>query len=220
MSLQTWLLFCATEAVLCVTPGPAVLTVISQSLSRGAGAGMAASVGILAANIAYFALSATGIAAVLLASSMVFALVKWLGAAYLVVVGARMILDRRSDYHSSSSTTKTAVQARRSALSMGVLTQGVLTQGVNPKALVFFAAILPQFINPAAPVWPQIVILGASSVTIEFVVLTIYLLTCHATREWIGRRRLARRLHHLGGVLLIAAGARLAVSWPGTVSQR
>jgi homoserine/homoserine lactone efflux protein len=215
MSLQTWLLFCATEAALCVMPGPAVLTVISQSLSRGAAAGLAASVGILAANAAYFALSGTGIAAVLLASSTGYVLVKWLGAAYLVVVGARMIFERRSEDHSSPTMTASAGHATRSAFSIGLL-----TQGVNPKALVFFTAILPQFINPAAPLWPQILILGVSSVIIEFVVLTIYIATCHTARAWIGQRRFARPLHRLGGVLLIAAGARLAVSWPGTIPER
>lgn len=215
MSLQTWLLFCATEAALCFTPGPAVLLVISQSLSRGAGAGLAASVGILAANIAYFALSATGVAAVLLASSTVYAIVKWIGAAYLVGTGARLILERRPDDHSSPKMVASGGQARRSALSIGVL-----TQGVNPKALVFFTAILPQFINPAAPMWPQILVLGVSSVIIEFVVLCIYIGTCHTARGWIGQRRFARAVHRLGGVLLIAAGARLAVSWSGTMPQK
>src|SRR5690349_15979439 len=151
MSLQTWLLFCATEAALCFTPGPAVLLVVSQSLSRGAGAGLAASAGILATNIAYFALSATGVAALLIASTTIFTLIKWLGAAYLVWLGVRMIVDKPSAVESSPRTMETAPRPKRNAFSIAVI-----TQGVNPKALVFFTAILPQFINAGVPVWAQI----------------------------------------------------------------
>jgi threonine/homoserine/homoserine lactone efflux protein len=83
MPFQTWALFCATETVLCFTPGPAVLLVVSLALTRGARAGLAGSLGILVANAVYFILSATGIGAVLLASWQLFSLINWLGAAYL-----------------------------------------------------------------------------------------------------------------------------------------
>src|SRR5215831_19116604 len=103
MALRTWLLFCATETVLCLTPGPAVLLVVSQAISRGAWAGLAATLGILTANTVYFALSATGVGAILLGSSGAFAIVKWLGAIYLVWMGARMILTRSPDVTSSAA---------------------------------------------------------------------------------------------------------------------
>src|SRR5262245_61335634 len=93
MSFETWLLFCATETVLCFTPGPAVMLVVTFALTRDARAGIAASFGILTANAAYFILSGTSLGALLLASWELFSLVKWLGAAYLVWFGARMIID-------------------------------------------------------------------------------------------------------------------------------
>ena len=92
MTTSTWLFFCATETVLCFTPGPAVLLVISLALARGRGAGLGASAGILAANVFYFALSATSLGAILVASWRLFFVVKWLGAGYLAWLGARMIL--------------------------------------------------------------------------------------------------------------------------------
>src|SRR4029077_1829756 len=94
VTLQGWLLFCATETVLCFTPGPAVLLVVSLSLTRGARAGLGASLGILATNAFYFCLSAAGIGAVILASWDLFFLLKWLGAAYLVWLGLRMLFAR------------------------------------------------------------------------------------------------------------------------------
>jgi len=204
MTLQTWLLFCATEAVLCFAPGPAVLLVVSQSLSRGAWAGLAASLGILAANTAYFALSATSIGAVLVRSSLVFSIIRWAGAGYLIWIGARMIW---TGAHADSNRLQPDVPStKRSAFSIAVV-----TQGANPKALVFFTAILPQFINPAAPVVAQIVILGISSVVIEFVVLSLYVATCHTARGWIRKPQVAGLFERAGGALLVAAGARLAV---------
>jgi threonine/homoserine/homoserine lactone efflux protein len=86
-----------------------------------------------------------------------------------------------------------------------------VTQGANPKALIFFTAILPQFIIPSAAVVPQILILGISSVIIEFVVLSIYVGTCHTAQAWVGQPHVAGPLERIGGIFLVAAGSRLAV---------
>jgi homoserine/homoserine lactone efflux protein len=88
----------------------------------------------------------------------------------------------------------------------------VVTQAANPKALVFFTAILPQFIEPASPLLPQVLILGASSFVIEVIVLSLYVATCHTARAWIGQRRFTGLLQRLGGACLIVAGARLALT--------
>ncbi len=87
---------------------------------------------------------------------------------------------------------------------------GFLTQGANPKALVFFTAILPQFIDPRAAVGVQVAILGVSSVLIELGVLTIYVVACHSARGWVRQPRFAAPLQRVGGLLLVGAGARLA----------
>lgn len=202
MPLHTLFAFTATEIALCVTPGPAVLCVISQALSRGARAGLAASLGILAANAVYFALSATGIGALLAGSWTAFSVVKWAGAVYLIWMGARMIFagveavrpgEARVDQHH------------------GAFVIGALTQFANPKALVFFTAILPQFIDPALPVVRQIVILGVISVVVELVVLCSYVAACHAARGLVRQPRFVGRLRRVGGAFLVGAGARLAI---------
>src|SRR5450631_297155 len=94
MTFPTWLLFCVTETVLCFIPGPAVLFVLATALRRGFPPASVAAAGILAGNAFYFALSATGIAAVIITSHRVFSALKWAGAAYLVWLGLRMLLAR------------------------------------------------------------------------------------------------------------------------------
>jgi homoserine/homoserine lactone efflux protein len=202
MTLETWLLFCATETVLCFIPGPAVLCVVSAALGRGARQGFHASLGILAANTAYFALSATGLGAVLLASRTVFVAIKWIGAAYLVYLGIRMMFAR-------AGATK-LVEASEPPNARGAFWNGFVVQAANPKALIFFTALLPQFIDPDAAVAPQIGILAISSIVIELGVLSVYVAACHSARRWVRGGRLERVLDRVGGGLLILAGARLA----------
>jgi homoserine/homoserine lactone efflux protein len=199
MSLEVWLAFCATETVLCFTPGPAVLFVTSVAMARGIRAGLAGALGILAGNLFYFALSGTGIAAVILASGRLFAMLKWAGVAYLAWIGVRMLVSR--------SPVASAVPPRPVSRSFA---RGFIIQAANPKALVFFVALLPQFIDPKAPVGFQLVILGASSLVIELFVLSLYAALAARARAVAGER-LSRPLERIGGGFLVAAATRLAL---------
>lgn len=205
MTLQTWLLFCVTETVLCFMPGPAVLFVLATALRRGLRAGAVAAAGILAGNTFYFALSATGIAAVIVASHALFSALKWAGAAYLVWLGVRMLVAR-----AAGRTHQQALVAQRPGTHVErVFTRGFIVQAANPKALVFFIALLPQFINPSGAVPWQILVLGASSVAIESLVLGLYAALAARART-LAAARFSNALERLGGAILIAAGARLA----------
>jgi homoserine/homoserine lactone efflux protein len=201
MTFETWLLFCVTETVLCFIPGPAVLFVLSTALRRGFASASIAAAGILAGNTFYFALSATGIAAVIVASHAVFGALKWAGAAYLVWLGLRMLLAR--------APGPAAEPQREHARADRVFHRAFIVQAANPKALVFFVALLPQFINPAGSVPWQILLLGISSVVIEFMVLSLYAALAARARSMTGTR-FASSLERVGGACLIAAGARLA----------
>jgi homoserine/homoserine lactone efflux protein len=201
MTLQTWLWFCLTEAVLCFIPGPAVLFVLATALRRGFQSATHAAAGILAGNTLYFALSATGIAAVILASHAVFSALKWAGAAYLVWLGLRMLLWRTAAHG--------AAPKRSSANAERVFARAFIVQAANPKALVFFIALLPQFINPAGSVPKQILLLGISSVLIESTVLSLYAALGGRARTLTGAR-FSGLFERVGGAILIAAGVRLA----------
>jgi homoserine/homoserine lactone efflux protein len=198
MSLEAWAAFCVTEAVLCFTPGPAVLLVVSIALGRGFRPGMGAAFGILSANALYFALSATGVAATLVASRELFLVLKWIGAAYLVWLGLRMLLSR-------DVTDRDAAPAPVAR----TFIRGFIVQGANPKALVFFAALLPQFIDPSGSVPAQLLVLGISSLVIELGALAFYAFGAVRAGRVAGTR-VAGALQRVGGGLLVAAGARLA----------
>jgi homoserine/homoserine lactone efflux protein len=204
LSVEAWLLFCVTETVLCFTPGPAVLLVVSLALSRGGRAAMAGSLGILGANALYFGLSATSLGAILVASWHLFFLVKWLGAAYLIWLGLRMMLTPHSRSEPAAPSGHRDGSTRRS------FALGFLTQGANPKALVFFTAILPQFVDARGAVGFQLFVLGVSSVVIELVVLSVYVAMCQAGRGWARHPRLSIPLQRAGGLLLVGTGVQLA----------
>jgi homoserine/homoserine lactone efflux protein len=199
MTVEAWLAFCVMATVLCFTPGPAVLFVVSVALTRGFRPGLAAAAGICAANVLYFVLSATGIAAVILASSALFEVLKTAGAVYLVWLGLGMILARRT-----VPVAPTPRHDRHAFL------RAFVVQGANPNALIFFVAFVPQFIDPAGSMVTQIVILGVSTVLIELAVLALYVAVAVRARRLAGAR-LAGPLERVGGAFLVAAGARLAV---------
>jgi threonine/homoserine/homoserine lactone efflux protein len=197
MSIEAWLLFATTETILCLSPGPAVLLVLSVSLTRGASFGLQASAGILVANTLYFLLSATSLGAILLASWEIFFLIKWVGAAYLIWIGLTMLVARGASNIGTVAYSTPMYRGRRTLL------HGVVTQGANPKALVFFTALLPQIVNPAEPLAPQIAILAVTSILIEFGVIASYAALASRTSHFSQRPRFATVLNRVGGGLLI-----------------
>jgi threonine/homoserine/homoserine lactone efflux protein len=197
-------LFAATETVLSFTPGPAVLFVLASALRLGARQAIPAILAILAANTIYFALSATGIGALLASSHQFFLAAKWLGAAYLVYLGARAILGRHSVVPAETPNTISTGSWR-------LFADGLVLQLSNPKAIVFFSAILPQFINPRRPILPQIVILGLTSTICEFAVLSGYGVAASRASQLARQPRYATWTNRIAGALLIGAGAGLAL---------
>ncbi len=169
MTFKTWLLFLTMEGALSLSPGPAVFYVVSQSARGGASRTLAATAGILSANGIYFVLSATSLGAIIAASARFFTVAKWLGAAYLIYLGIRAL--RSAGRSQSVSLQPSAVvQSTLRRVYAGALT----LQLANPKALLFFLALLPQFIDLKSPVIPQMSILTATSMIPEFFILMGY----------------------------------------------
>jgi homoserine/homoserine lactone efflux protein len=203
MTWQVWTTFAILETVLCFTPGPAVLLVLSQALSRGTAKTVWSILGILSANTVYFVLSATGVGAILMASYDLFFAIKWLGAAYLVWLGLNEIFGR-----SSLLSPRRDEDPRSDALRM--FRKGFILQMSNPKALVFFSALVPQFLNPHAPLVPQVAILAITSAGIEFLVQLLYAALAGRFSHLAARPTFAKATNRVAGSLLIAAGVGMA----------
>jgi homoserine/homoserine lactone efflux protein len=204
MTLHVWAAFVVLETVLCLTPGPAVLYVVSTSLTRGARAGLGGAWGIVACNTFYFLLSALGVAAVILASGRLFTALKWAGAAYLVWLGLKMLWSR--------AAARAEIEADPRARSpLAALVRGFGVQAANPKALAFFVALLPQFIDAREPIAAQVAVLALTSVVIEFAVLACYTWLAVRAGEYAGERW-TLWLQRASGGFLVAAGARLALT--------
>jgi homoserine/homoserine lactone efflux protein len=200
---ELWVAFCLLEVVLCLTPGPAVLSVVSAAMRVGRRPALATALGILAGNAGYFLLSATGVFALIAASPRWFAALRWAGAAYLFWLGLRLIWPHDTAAPVAAGAADFDRHWRRS------LMRGWLVQVSNPKALLFFAALLPQFIDAKkSPAW-QLLILGLSSVCIEWCVLWLYA-TLAARARQLARPRLVRAFELAGGGCLLAIAARLA----------
>lgn len=200
MSLKLLLVFAVTEFLLSLTPGPAVLLVVSQGMTAGFKPSLRGTLGILTGNAVYFVLSALGLSALLMASATLFQLIKWLGIAYLILTGIRMLVI------SGESEQMERVEKRRS---LKLFSQGLITQLANPKAIVFFTALLPQFVSPGGKMFEQFVALGIVSIAVEFPVLVSY--------GWLAQRgstlipeRLSSLPQRIAGGFLIGAGIGLA----------
>jgi threonine/homoserine/homoserine lactone efflux protein len=203
MTWQVWTAFAILETVLCFTPGPAVLLVLSQALSRGTGRAVFSIFGIIAANSVYFVLSASGVGAILLASYDLFFAIKWIGVAYLVWLGLNEIF---------GTPKLTALRPADDTRGDGwrMFRKGFVLQMSNPKALVFFTALVPQFLNPHAPIAPQVAILAGTSMAIEFVVQFLYAALAGRFSHLAARPNFAKLTNRVAGSLLIAAGVGMA----------
>jgi len=203
MNWTLWYFFLVTETALCFVPGPAVLLVLSQGLRHGTRKAVLSILGIVAANTVYFALSATGIGAVLMASYGVFFAIKWIGAAYLVWLGLSAIFGKSRLVSVAPNKDARSNPAR-------LFTAGFILQMSNPKALLFFTALLPQFIDPHLTLWTQVVILAATSVIVEFFVQLLYATLAGRAASFVTQPRFAKITDRVAGSFLIAAGAGLA----------
>lgn len=209
MDWTVWLMFVLTEGALSATPGPAVLLVVSQGLRCGSNRALFTAVGILTANAFYFAISGTGVGALLVGSAVLFTAIKWAGAAYLLVLGARALVRprplARADGANGDGTDGDADVRRRT-----LFLRGAVLQLSNPKALLFFAAILPQFLDRAQPVVPQLLVLGVTSILLELGVLAAYGAAAARAARVVLRPRFAAATGRLSGALLVGAGLGLA----------
>lgn len=202
MTADSLVLFLLTTLAMELSPGPAVLLCMSQGLRHGWRGSAIGALGVETVNAFYYVLSALGLAAVLLASESVFAAIKWTGAAYLVYLGLRLLRSRGP----------AAAGAPAPSMPRGTLyAQGVVTHLANPKAVIFFAALLPQFVDPRGDIALQFAVFGLITIVTEYPILVLYGWLAQRGRELASGAAALRWFDRVAGALLIGAGLRLAV---------
>lgn len=200
MPLEIWLGFVALALTFLITPGVSHILMLSNSLTYGPRRAMATGLGDLSANILQMLAAGLGMAAVIAAAPHVFTAVKWVGVAYLVYLGVKMM--RTANF----APTVNASPVSRSAL----YRQGFVTSGANPKAIMFFAALFPQFISPDLPFWPQQLILMATYLTLDGAFLALYGISAGAISNRVSGQGM-RWINIISGAMIIAGAVILAL---------
>lgn len=196
--LGLYLAFVGASAALILMPGPNAVLIMARTLSHGRRAGFATLIGTWSGAAAQLAIVVAGLTAVAIALANVIDVIRWLGAAYLIVQGLRMIFTRTHD-----KATPLAMPRRS-----GLIAQGFLTGLSNPKSLVFYGAFLPQFVAADRPAGPQLVVLALTFLALAFPGDTVWIFGAGGLRRIV---RSERVIQTAAGTLLVGAGAGLAL---------
>ncbi|KAJ54690.1 lysine transporter LysE [Actibacterium mucosum KCTC 23349] len=209
MTFEIWTIYVAAILAMMSTPGPSQLLMLSNSAAHGFRRALATTAGDLTANALQMLAAGLGLAALIAASATALSVIKWAGVAYLIWLGVRMIRRAKPDDPDLTSE-KPAVSLRN------LWMQGFLTSAANPKAVVFFAALFPQFISADAAFWPQFLILSVTYIVVDGMFLSTYGLSA----SWIAKRFKGNArvwIERAGGGFMILAAILLGLK---TLTQR
>lgn len=201
--MSSLLLFAGMTLAVCLAPGPNVMLVIGFALKQGLRPALRAIIGISLINVLYLALAALGLVALVVASAPLFALVRYCGAAYLIYLGYKLV---RSGLAPQTAAHEVPLRTP--------LLQGVLTHLGNPKGVLYWSALLPQFLdtsnNAAHPLALQITVLGLAAVIIDFAVMYAYAIVFVSASRLLRSSRYFRWVETFAGAFFIVTGLLLA----------
>jgi len=202
MTLTVWITYFLATIILSVTPGPGVFSSISSGLHHGFRLGLWNGVGMQAANAILVGIVSLGLGAILLASEALFTAVKWLGVAYLIYLGVVTWRSRPKGFEEDRDDhARTAWE---------VFLRGFFVNMTNPKGIIFFAAILPQFIDVHRPQMAQYAIFAATTFSVDLVVMMAYTALAAKVMRAMKEPRHLRWVNRSLGGAFIAAGLALA----------
>ena len=203
--LELWLAYVVACFLFAVTPGPAVLLTAGQAISRGFGAGLAVVLGTQLGNLIYFVVSAAGVGAVLVTSETAFMAVKYAGAAYLIWLGLRTIR------HAQAAMAPTETTARVPIWQHPFL-QGLVNQLANPKSILFWGALFPQFVDyRGGNLVVQFAILAGTTVIADILVLSSYGLMAARGGRFLAAGPAAVWRERISGAALVIVGGTLSL---------
>lgn len=211
MSYEIWLSFTLLVFLMVLTPGPSILIGMSHALRYGARPTLMTALGDVTANMIQMLIAALGLGAILATSATAFAIVKWCGVAFLLVIGL-MSFFRKSKgmgYNTGIETNDRIgyepVKKRK------LFREGFLVAAGNPKAIAFFGALFPQFVDPTAPLAVQLLVLGVTFVVLDYTFVMIYAMGAARVMPWLVRRGGNNAIGRVSGGVLIVAACLLAL---------
>lgn len=202
MTWEIWTAYVIATTILLMIPGPTVLLVVGYALSSGRQTAWQTVPGVVLGDFVAMVASLAGLGALIAASAGAFTVLKWIGAAYLMYLGIRMW---RAEPSIGAIKPGDPARRRRS-LTM----QAFVVTALNPKGIAFFVAFLPQFISPASPVTPQLIVLGVTFLVLATVNVVAYAIMAGSMRQRLRHPRLLQAVNRTGGSLLIGAGIMTA----------
>lgn len=202
MDFQTWLAFFAASCLIAVSPGSGAVLSMSHGLSFGVRKTGATILGLQLGLVLILLIAGAGVGSLLLASEVAFSIVKVLGACYLIYVGfCQWRAGDKSPVQGDETESAGTWQKR-------CLT-GFLTNATNPKGIIFMVAVLPQFMTTSRPLWLQLLILAATMLAVDTMVMHGYAASASALRGFMRSARAVRSQNRVFGALLIAVGTGL-----------
>lgn len=211
MDIQLWLIYVASAIGLSLTPGPNGLLVLTHGMRFGWRRTMPTAAGGVAGFLVLIAASLAGLGALLTTSERAFEIAKWIGAAYLVYLGIKTwrapapVVAQASPPRASGQVVEPAGAGWRQGL-----VEGFIVAISNPKALIFFAAFLPQFMRAEVPLWLQFLVLGGTFASIELVYELTVARAAQQIAPWLGRH--GRWFNRISGATFVGIGGLLALA--------
>ena len=205
MTFELWMVYLLAAVGLSLTPGPNGLLSLTHGVRFGAARTVFTVLGGVCGFLVLVAASLAGLGALLATSQMAFTVAKWIGAAYLVYLGIRL-------WRAPPPEVRTAAPdgSDREAGAARLFTQGFLVAATNPKAAIFFAAFLPQFMVPGVSFWTQFVVLGGTFAVVEFIYELVLAGMAQKIAPWIGRN--GRWFNRVTGSTFVGIGGMLATA--------
>lgn len=219
MSFEVWLSFTLLVFLLVLTPGPSILIGMSHALRYGARPTLMTALGDVTANMIQMVIAAVGLGAVLATSTVAFGVVKWCGVVFLLVIGLLSFFRKPKKSNDNNGIEMNISGAYEVVSHRKLFREGFLVAAGNPKAIAFFGALFPQFVNPAAPLAPQLLTLGATFVVLDYSFVMIYAMGAARIMPWLikrGGNNVVARVS--GAILIVAAGLLSLIEMPVSIA--
>jgi homoserine/homoserine lactone efflux protein len=206
MALQTWTAYLLASILIAFSPGSGAVLAMSHGLSYGVRRTQATIAGLQVGLLVILLVAGAGVGSLLIASELAFSVVKTLGAGYLIYIGWQQWRSSQALTPDDGGTPATGLKALSSRR---LFFTGLLTNVTNPKGILFMVAVLPQFINPARPLWLQLLVMAVTTVAVDLVVMHGYAYAASRLQKLFRNAQAVKWQNRAFGGLLMAVGIGL-----------